>query len=89
MFINIIKGKDMKIIKIALFVGLMTLPPLFAMAEGPGGPGSGPNGNGTPVGNGGSPVGSNAPVGSGIVFLVLYAGAYGLKKTYTIWKKKD
>jgi len=79
----------MNIKKIALFLILMIIPAVFVLAEGPGGPGSGSNGNGSPTGNGGIPVGGNAPVGSGMVFMLLYAGAYGAKKVYSIRKKKD
>ena len=79
----------MNIRKIALFFTLLLIPVVFVLAEGPGGPGSGPNGNGSPSGNGGIPVGGNAPVGSGIFLLMLSACAYGVKKTYIIRKKKD
>jgi len=78
----------MNIKKIALFLAIMIIPVVYSMAEGPGGPGSG-NGSGSPVGNGGIPVGSGAPIGSGIWLMMLYAGAYGVKKAYSIRKKKN
>ena len=79
----------MNIKKIVLMIALVTAPVIITLAEGPGGPGSGSNGNGTPVGNGGNPVGANAPVGSGLVFMLIYGGAYGAKKVFSIRKKKE
>ena len=78
----------MKVKKIVLFLAIMIFPVVFALAEGPGGPGSG-NGTGTPEGNGGIPVGHEAPIGSGIGLMMLYAGAYCVKRIYSIRKKKD
>jgi len=75
--------------KAALLLSMVLIPVIFALAEGPGGPGSGPNGNGSPSGNGGIPVGGNAPVGSGIVVMVLSACAYGLTKNHSMRNKKD
>ena len=79
----------MNIKKTSLFLVVMLIPVFFVLAEGPGGPGSGSNGNGTPVGNGGTPVGNNAPVGSGLIFMLLYSGVYSAKKCYSLRKKKE
>lgn len=78
----------MKSKKITLILALILIPVFCILAEGPGGPGSGPNGNGTPVGNGGTPVGGSSPVGSGFVIMMLYAGAYGIKKVFNLRKNK-
>lgn len=79
---------NMNIRKIALFLTLMLIPVVFVLAQGPGGPGSGPNGNGNPSGNGGIPVGEGAPIGSGVVLTILYTGVYCIKKVYSIRKKR-
>ena len=79
----------MNIKKLALIIALITVPVIITLAEGPGGPGSGQDGNGTPVGNGGTPVGANAPVGSGAILMLLYSGIYGSKKIYLSRKMKD
>lgn len=79
----------MKLKKTVLFVLMMLIPVFVSLAEGPGGPGSGPNGNGTPEGNGGIPVGQTAPVGSGLLLTLVYSGLYGMKKVYYIVKKKE
>ena len=78
----------MNIRKITLLIAMIIIPVFFALAEGPGGPGTGPNGTGSPSGSG-TPVGGAAPMGSGIVLMLLYAGAYGAKKVYNSRKKKD
>lgn len=78
----------MKLKKLTLILAFIIIPVVFSLAEGPGGPGSGSNGNGTPVGNGGIPVGADAPLGSGFILMLIFSGLYGSKKVYGLKKKK-
>lgn len=78
----------MKAKKCLLIILMVLAPAIYAIAEGPGGPGSGPDGNGTPVGNGGVPVGESAPIGSGLAFMLLFSAAYGAKKLYHTGRSK-
>ncbi|MBK9292327.1 MAG: hypothetical protein IPM52_11975 [Bacteroidetes bacterium] len=39
--------------------------------------------------SGGGPVGGSAPVGSGIDLLLLMGAAYGSRKLYLAWQKKE
>ena len=63
-----------------LGIGLLLSMSVFAQTPPP--PPDNPSNGGT---NG--PVGGGAPIGSGLVFLMAMAGAWGGKKVYCTWKK--
>ena len=68
--------------KIALIAAMMLLPVVYALAEGPGGPGTG-NGSGGP--NNGQYLGGNAPIDGGLSVLLVLSAVYGTYKR----KKKE
>ena len=67
----------MKVKKIALIAAMMLIPVVYALAEGPGGPGTG-NGSGGP--NNGQYLGGNAPVDGGLSILLALGAVYGMRK---------
>lgn len=68
---HIMKNLKIFFIVASLFLSLFTYGQLTDPGDGAGGVGGAPG-----------PVGGGAPIGSGLISLILLGSAYGLKKTY-------
>ncbi|MBN2173713.1 MAG: hypothetical protein JW731_06260 [Bacteroidales bacterium] len=69
-----------KVIKSIAIFSIVILMPLLLSAQ----PEPGQNGDGSEVG--GLPVGGGAPIGSGLIIMMVMGAAYGAKKVYQINK---
>ena len=75
-----------KMMKIAIVAFVMLVSSTgVALADGPGGPGSGPDGTGTPTGA--PPIGGGAPIDGGLSILLALGAFYGAKTVYGKFKK--
>jgi hypothetical protein len=69
-----------KLIKIAAIALLVAAPTLLTLAQP--NPGTNSDGNGV----GGGPIGGNAPIGGGLIIMLLSGAAYAGKKAYDAQK---
>ncbi len=79
-----------KIFTVIILTCFFSLASSTLFADGPVGVPDDPSTeNGGNNGAVGHPIGGSAPIGSGLVFMLLYAGAYGSKKVYKLKNTKD
>ena len=74
------KKQLIKLIGISL---LVSLPTIFSVAQ----PNPGQNSGGGPLSGG--PIGGSAPVGGGLVIMLVLSAAYAGKKAYNFKREKD
>lgn len=67
--------------KMFILIVTVIVPCCWALADGPGGPGGGSNGNGGPSGYGGIPVGGSAPIDGGLYFYMILGSLYACFKS--------